>query len=172
MTVEVNLTAEEFRRFTMFDTFRRRKMWRSPATFASILSFCALICYLMHHVDGAVMLGSVLLLVGLGMPITYFAAFFSSLHKQIKTLCLPKKVYALHLTEKAQGIAIENDHEHADYAWKDVHHVYRSKTATYLFMTPTRAFILPHACVEEGADALWQLMEKKISPDRRTVLKK
>lgn len=171
MTIEVNLTAEEFKRFSLFDTFRRRKMCRAPVTFASILSFCALICYLMHHVEGAVMLGSVLLLVGLGMPISYFVAFFTSLHKQVKTLGLPKKVYALCLTPKANGIAIENDHEHADYAWKDVYHVYRSKTATYLFMAPTRAFILPHSCVEEGADALWQLMEKKLPAGKYTVLK-
>lgn len=170
MTIEVDLTAEEFKRFSLFDTFRRRKMWRSPVTFASILSFCALICYLMHHVEGAVMLGSVLLLVGLGMPITYFTAFFTSLNKQARTLGLPKVVYSLCLTEKSNGIAIENDHEQADYKWKDVYHVYRGKTATYLFMTPTRAFILPHSCIEEGADALWQLVEKKVSPKQRTVV--
>lgn len=82
---------------------------------ASILGLCAFICFLMHHVEGAVMLGTVLLLVGLGMPISYFAAFFSSLGRQMKTLGLPKKVYALHLTEKSNGIAVENDREHADY---------------------------------------------------------
>ena len=170
MTIEVNLTAEEFKRFTLFDVLRRRKMWRSPATFAGILGFCACICFFMHHVDGAVMLGTVLLIVGLGMPFVYFATFFSSVHKQAHTLGLPKKVYALHLTEKADGISVENDHEHADYRWKDVHHVYRGKTATYLFMTPARAFILPHSCVEEGPDALWQLMEKKLSAKQYTVL--
>lgn len=172
MTIDVKLTAEEFKRFSLFDTFRRRKMWRSPVTFASILSFCALICYLMHHVDGAVMLGSVLLLVGLGMPITYFVAFFTSLNKQVKTLALPKKVYSLCLTEKSNGIAIENDHEHADYKWKDVYHVYRAKTATYLFMTPARAFILPHFCIAEGADALWRLINKQLPDERCTVLHK
>lgn len=171
MTIEVNLTAEEFKRFSLFDTFRRRKMWRAPVTFASILSFCALICYLMHHVEGAVMLGSVLLLVGLGMPISYFVAFFISLARQVQSLGLPKKVYALYLTEKSNGIAIENDHEHADYKWKDVFHVYRCKSATYLFMTPERAFILPHSCVDEGADALRHLMEKKLPAGKYTVLK-
>lgn len=170
MTIEVNLTADEFRRFSLFDTFRRRKMWRAPVTFASILSFCALICYLMNHVEGAVMLGSVLLLVGLGMPVSYFVAFFTSLTRQVQSLGLPKKVYTLYLTEKSNGIAIENDHEHADYKWKDVHHVYRSKTATYLFMTPERAFILPHSCVDEGADALRQLLEKKLPAGKYTVL--
>ncbi len=171
MTIAVTLTAEVFRRFTLFDTFRRRKMWRSPAIFAAILGSCALVCYAMNHVDGAVMLGTVLLIVGLGMPITYFLSFFLSLRKQCKTLGLPKEVYTLCLTQSAKGIAIDNGHEHADYAWKDVFHAYRDKDATYLFMAPTRAFILPHACLEEGADALWALLTKKLPAGKRTVLK-
>lgn len=170
MSIDVYLTADVFRRFTIFDLLYRRKTWQSPAIFALILSVCALVCFIMNHVDGAVMLGSVLLCVGLGMPISYFVAFFTSLHKQVITLGLPKKVYALYLTPKANGIAIENDHEHADYAWKDVYHVYRNKTATYLFMAPTRAFILPHSCIEEGAEGLWQLIEKKVSVKKRTIL--
>lgn len=171
MTIAVTLTPEVFRRFSLFDTFRRRKMWRSPATFAAILGSCAMVCYGMHHVEGAVMLGTVLLIVGLGMPISYFTAFFTSLSKQIKTQGLPKKVYTLHLSTNARGIAIENDREHADYAWKDVFHVYRDKNATYLFMAPTRAFILPHACVEEGADALWSLLRQKLPVEKCTALK-
>ena len=67
MTIEVNLTAELFRRFTLFDTFTRRKMWRSPVIFASILTVCGCICFFMRHVDGAVLLGCVLLFVGLGV---------------------------------------------------------------------------------------------------------
>lgn len=171
MTISVTLTAEVFQRFTLFDTFRRRKMWRSPAIFAAILGSCALVCYGMHHVDGAVMLGTVLLIVGLGMPITYFLSFFLSLRKQCKTLGLPKQVYTLCLTPVSKGIAIDNGHEHADYAWKDVFHVYRDKEATYLFLAPTRAFILPHACLEEGPDALWALLAKKLPAGKCTTLK-
>ena len=171
MTIAVTLTAEVFRRFTLFDTFRRRKMWRSPAIFAAILCSCALVCYAMHHVDGAVMLGTVLLIVGLGMPITYFLSFFLSLRSQCKTQGLPKQVYTLCLTQSAKGIAIDNGREHADYAWKDVFHVYRDKDATYLFMAPNRAFILPHACLEEGPDALWALLTKKLPAGKRTMLK-
>lgn len=170
MTIDVNLTSEEFKRFTGFDTFRRRKMWRSPLTFAGILSVCALICYRMHYVEGAVMLGTVLLIVGLGMPISYFSAFFFSLEKQCKTLGLPKQVYSLCLTETSNGIAIQNGHEQATYAWDNVYHVYRNKTATYLFLAPTRAFILPHSCVEAGSDALWTLIEQNLPQSKRTIL--
>ena len=172
MTIEATLTEKIFRKFTMFDMMRRRKVWRSPAIFASILSVSACICFLMHHVDGAVLLGSVLLIVGLGMPLVYFISFASSLKQQIlqQGLKRPQTFYTLCLTEKADGIGIRNAKEQASYKWKDVHHVYRDTIATYLYMTPQRAFILPHTCIEEGPDALWKLIEKKIPKERRTVL--
>lgn len=172
MTIESMLTEEIFRKFTMFDMLRRRKVWRSPAIFASILGVSACICFIMRHVEGAVLLGSVLLIVGLGMPLVYFLSFFSSLRQQIlaQGLKRPRAFYTLCLTEKADGIGIRNEKEQASYKWKDVHHVYRDTIATYLYMTPQRAFILPHTCIEEGPDALWKLIEKKVPTERRTVL--
>lgn len=172
MKIEVILTEAIFRRFTMFDMLKRRKVWKSPATFAGILGFCACICFIMHHVEGAIMLGCVLLLVGLGMPAVYFGTFFSSLSKQVLAYGLkrPQHVYTLELTEKAKGISITNEKEKADYEWKKVHHVYRDTLATYLFMTPERAFLLPHTCIEEGEEALWELICKKVPQEKRTVL--
>lgn len=169
MRIEVFLTAAEFCRFTMFDTFRRRKMWRSPVTFAAILSPCAMICYYMNHVDGAILLGTVLLLVGLGMPISYFLFFFVSLFQQIRKQKLPRTVYTLTLTDTKE-LHIENETEKVDYPWKKVHHAYRSRTATYLYVTPVQAFILPHYYVEGGANELWKLLAKKLPADKQTVL--
>lgn len=174
MTIPVTLTEELFRRFTMFDILRRRKVWKSPATFAAIMCTSGAICYIMHHVEGAVMLGTVLMVVGLGMPAVYFFTFFSSLRKQILASGLkrPQLVYTLTLTEKAKGIAVSNEKEHADYEWKRVFHVYRDTIATYLFLSPQRGFILPHTCIEEGEEELWKLLEKKIPKERRTDLRK
>lgn len=174
MKIEVMLTEEVFRKFTMFDILRRRKMWRSPAIFAGILGTAACICFIMNHVNGAVMLGTVLLVVGLGMPAVYFGTFFSSLKKQVLAYGLkrPQQVYTLELTDKAKGIGVSNEKEQAAYEWKSVFHVYRDTLATYLFMTRDRAFILPHTCVEEGEDALWELLNKKVPEARRTDLRK
>lgn len=95
--------------------------------------------------------GSVLLPVGPGMPIVYFASFFSSLRKQVLVhdLSRPQHVYTITLTKRADGIHADNGKEQADYARRDVHHIYRDLIATDLFLTPQRAFILPHTCVEE-----------------------
>lgn len=169
MKIEVILTAGEFLRFTMFDTFRRKKMWRSPATFSGILGTCGIVCFLMRHVDGAAMLGTVLLLVGIGMPVFYLLSFAASLFLQIRKQKLPRMVYTLTLTNTKE-FHIENEAEKVDYPWKKVHHVYRGKTATYLYATPARAFILPHYFVEEGTEELWKLISKKLPAERLTVL--
>lgn len=173
MTIDVILTAEIFKRFSFFDTMIRKKMWRSPALFAAILGISACICYLMHHVDGAVMLGTVLLVVGLGFPVAYFASFALSLHKQITTygLTRPQKVYTLHLSKNMDGISVENEREQVKYRWDNVFHVYRDKYATYLFMNPQRGFILPHTCTEDNAAQLWQLLEQTLPQNKITVLK-
>ena len=172
MKIDVILSEALFRRFTMFDILKRRKMWRSPVTFASILGGCACICFIMHHVDGAVLLGSVLLAVGLGMPAVYFSTFFSSLRKEIKNqkLKTPRQVYTLELTKEANGIFIRNKTEKATYKWEQVFHVYRDKNATYLFLTAARGFILPHECIPESADALWELITSLLSEKKYTIL--
>lgn len=172
MTIKVLLSKEVFRRFTVFDILRRRKMWRSPVLFALILGVFAGICFLMHRADGAVMLGTVLLMVGLGMPCVYFLSFFLSLNRQITEngLHRPKEVYTLRLTDKNQGIDVENDREHARYSWGDVHHVYRDAAATYLYITADRAFILPHSCIEGSPDELWALIAQMVPKERTTIL--
>lgn len=174
MRIEAYLDEKLFRRFTMFDILKRRKYWRSPVTFASILSVCAIICFIMNHVDGAVLLGSVLLVVGLGMPLVYFTTFFFSLREEVKKqeLKTPRLVYTLTLTDKARGIEIDNGKEHAVYEWKQVFHAYRNTDATYLFLSPMQAFLLPHDYIAEGDDGLWELIEKKVPADRRTDIRK
>lgn len=173
MTIPVLLTEETFRRFTVFDLFRRRKVWRGPAIWAAILCASAAVCFLMGQVEGAKLLGGVLLLVGLGLPASYFANFASSMKQQVlaQGLKRPQLVYTLTLSEKAKGIGVSNEKEHADYEWKRVFHVYRDTLATYLFMTKDRAFILPHTCIEEGEEALWELLRKKVPAERRTDLR-
>lgn len=172
MKIKVMLSEDVFRKFTIFDILKRRKLWRSPVLFAAILTFCACICFFAHHIDGAVLLGSVLLIVGLGMPCVYFSTFFYSLHKQVQKnhLSTPQHVYTVCLSNKDDGIFIENEHEHATYCWDKVFHIYRDVNATYLYMTPDRAFLLPHDCIDGTADALWTLVQEMVSPDKCTVL--
>lgn len=173
MKIKVFLDEALFRRFTKFDILSRRRLWRLPVTFAAILTAAAAVAFIMHRVEGAVFLGVVLLIVGLGMPLVYFSTFFLSLKKQVKLnrLSAPRLVYTLTLTEDEEGIAVENLSEHAVYRWKQVYHVYRDGEATYLYMTPDRAFILPDSAAEGSPEELWTLICRMVEPEKCTVLK-
>lgn len=171
MKIEVQMTEEIFLRFTTFDVLRRRKMWRSPVIFAVILTLCAAVCFFMNHIQGAVFLGWVLLIVGLGMPVVYFATFYASLRRQVRLLGLkrPQNVYSLELTREKTGIHVWSEKEKADYEWKRVYHAYRDTLATYLYLNPVQAFVLPHTCVEDP-DGLWSLLTDMVPAEKRTVL--
>ena len=172
MKVRVMLDAAVFRRFTTFDILKRRKLWKSPVIFAAILSASAAVCFIMHRVRGAVFLGIVLLVVGLGVPVTYFSTFFLSLRKQIRINRLerPREVYTLVLTEVPEGIHVENEAEAADYPWDKTFHAYRDREAVYLYMTPDRAFILPDSSVSGDPEELWALLERMLGPEKCTLL--
>lgn len=171
VTIEVELSGAEFRRFTVFDVLRRRKQWRGPVLFALILGVSAALCFTRSQTRGAVLLGNVLLTVGLGLPCVYFSYFFSSLNRQVRQqgLTRPQKVYTVTLTENAKGILADNGREKLTYAWKSVHHAYRHGTATYLYLTPQRALILPHTCLEDP-DQLWSLLERKLPKEKCSIL--
>ena len=168
MIIDSYLSESVFRNFTIFDILKRRKSYRSPLIFASILSVSALICFIMNKIDGAVLLGSVLLIVGLGMPLVYFTTFFASLRKQVKAQNLnpPRLVYTLDLTDKEDGIHIENGKEQVTYKWKKAHSAYNAKDCIYLYLTSDRAFLLPKANLKEEEKAVWHLIVKRLGADK------
>lgn len=173
MKFDVYLDEKTFRNFTRFDILKRRKYWRSPVIFASIMCTAGIIAFIMHKVDGAVLLGVVLTLIGAGMPAVYFLTFFSSLKKQVKAQNLnpPRLVYSFDLTEKGDGIGISNGKETANYEWKRVFHAYRDQKCIYLFMTSDRAFLIPNFENPASTETIWSMIEKKAGKEKCTVLK-
>lgn len=169
MEIKVELSKRVFRRFGIFDTWIRRRQWRSPALFACILCLCGAICFTRRQVSGAGFLGTVLIIVGLGIPAAYVLSFFLSLHRQaaIQKLDRPQYAYTVTLSEEPEGIAVENGREKAVYRWDQVHHAYRGALAVYLYISPQRAFLLPYACLPEGPEILWDLLEKQLSATGR-----
>jgi len=167
MTIAVWLSESHYRNFLIFNILKRLKLYKSPVIFASILTTSAIISFIMHRVQGAVFLGSVLLLVGLGVPAVYFISFFSSLRKQVKQQNLnpPRLVYTLQLEKGSETFEITNDK--AVYRWKDVFHAYYEKDAIYLFITEERAFLLPFTVLED-CNEVFNLIEAKITTQRCT----
>ena len=160
MDITVTLDYRTFKEFTYFDILKRRKAWKSPVTFASILTVSAVICFLMRKVDGAVLLGTVLLVVGLGMPLVYFLSFFLNVREEGKKQKLGdgREVYSLSLTEKS--VKVSNKKESAEYQWNKIYMAYRNYDAIYLYITRERAFILPSEKLSQ--DEIWSLCEKKL----------
>lgn len=173
MKIDVLMTEAVFLRFTTFDVLRRRKMWRAPVIFAAILSLCAAVCFFMHRIRGAVFLGTVLLVVGLGMPVVYFVSFYLSLCKQVRVLGLkrPQNVYCVELSKEKKGIHVTNEKETADYEWTRVYHAYRDTLATYLYLNPVQAFILPHTCLgDREPEELWELIKEMVPQEKLSVI--
>lgn len=170
MKIEVLLSEKEFSRFSWFDVLHCRKVWRSPAVFAAIFGISALVCFLMRKTPGSAALGSVLLIVGLGIPAAYFLSFFLSLRRQAKAQGLGEGKYVYTLELDDNGIAVDNSQEHTTYPWEQILHAYRNSTATYLYITPQRAFLIPHKFVCGGADVLWDFIASRIPAQRQTVL--
>ena len=167
--IQVRLDKKEFMKFSWFDALRCKKIWRRPALFVSILGTAATVCFVLHERRGAVLLGSVLLAVALGLPAAYFLSFFLSLRKQSAKLTGGKYVYTLEMYDDARGIAVDNGNEHASYPWEQVFRIYRDEAASYRYITPNRAFLIPHRCIEGGADTLWKLIKLRIPEDRRAI---
>lgn len=172
MIIDVLLDSKVFKNFTRYNILSRRKQWKSPVIFAAIMTVCAIVCFIMHHVEGAILLGSVLLCVGLGMPVVYFVTFLFSLNKQVKAqnLTPARQVYTLELTDKTDGISVKDDKNAVVYCWDVAHGAYQNKDCTYLFMTQDRAFLLPHSCVQEGKEALWALLCKMLGTERCHII--
>ena len=173
MTIDCKISEKMFRDFTLFDILRRRKQWKSPVIFSAILTFSAVICFIMHAKDGAVLLGAVLLAVGLGMPAVYFLTFFSSLKKQVRLQKLnpPRTVYTVTLTDAADGIRISNGRESASYRWDRAYHAYLTDECIYLYMTADRAFIIP-AKDRAAVKMVRRNMQGRVTADNTTQKKR
>ena len=123
ITIASKIDPKTFYRFAIFDTLKLRKRWISPAIFAGIFLSCAIICFFMvKKTEGAALLGTVLLIVGLGVPAVYFGAFFHSLKLQAN--------------------------DHADFTWKQIFGVYEQPGCVYLYVSPRQAFLLPQTSLE------------------------
>ena len=89
LSIPVRMDTAAFREFSAFDVLTRQKRWRRPLLFAVLMVAFAIVCFTqVGQREGAALLGTVLTVVGVGLPIVYFATFFQSVSKQAKQLKL------------------------------------------------------------------------------------
>lgn len=162
--VPVQIDGPAFRRFALFDTFRRRKLWRRPALFALILTFSSALCYSRYPQEGSLLLGTILVVLGLGLPLVWYLSYEHSLHVQSKKMGLlkgPRRAYTLIFQEDGIQVSQDLGKTFSPVAWDAVTAAYRREGITYLYVGD-HAYLLPHSQVQEGMDALWAMLGRHL----------
>ncbi len=151
-----NIDQNDFLRFALFDTFRVKKRWKTPVLFACIMSAFALACFSLYESrEQASLLGGVLLGIGLILPLVWCLLYLSSVKKEAGKLGLSKTRTAYTLLLRDDGVTVMRENEKAEYAWNSLFMARRVKGCIYLYVLPTRAFLMPD---REESDAAWDII--------------
>lgn len=168
LLIQSRITPEVFREFAVFDTMYRRKRYRRPLLFAAIMAAFACVCFTQQSRSAqAILLGSVLLLVGLGLPAAYILTFLWSVRKRAKQQADAPAAYTVALSP--ERVVVTAGKERAEYAWKDILYVYRIRRSTCLYVSADRAYLLPVSDRSEE-DKLWALISERT--EKRKDLRK
>lgn len=160
MEIEVKVDAGIFLKFALFDTFVRQKRWRLPAAFLIIMSGFGIVCFAMQGVrEQAWLLGTVLLLLGWGLPAFYVLHFLYSVKQQIKRMGLtqPQSVYTLKLSD--DGVMVSNKKDKINFRWDKLYAVYDRKDCVYIYAAPNKAYILPYKQFKDDEQTFSKLAE-------------
>ena len=160
ITIPVRLDEKTFKRFARFDMFTLRKRWVRPVIFSAILIAFAFVALLTKKAQSG-MIAAVLLAVGIGLPVVYFGSFFSQVNMQAmqQKLKPPRNVYTVTLRE--EGIRVENNQRQEDaleMEWTAVQKAFRRKGCIYLYVTPTKAFLLPEGQADAPDEEVWDYL--------------
>lgn len=174
MKIDVMMDEKTFKDFALFDNFSYRKIWKRPILFAGIFIVFALLCFAMRGMrEQADLLGTVLLIIGLGLPMAYFGLFFRTLGTQLKRLKLgtPRLFYTILLSDAPDGIVMTaKGAVDQRFSWASAERAYRSDEAVYLYVAPGSALILPFRDAKGGADGLCTFLTARLGEERVTAL--
>jgi len=169
ITIHVKMDRKILRSFALFDAFALKKRWKKPALFSAILTAFSIVCFLLTGKGQNVLLGTVLLIVGLGLPLVYVLMFLIQVGDTAKKMKLqkPRPVYTLALSD--EKIVVTNDlKEEAPVTieWAKLPVAFRRKDAIYLYITRAKAFVLPNGQADASPDELWAMFERNMQKGR------
>jgi len=169
ITIEVKMDRKLLRSFAMFDAFHLKKRWKKPVLFSTILTAFSIVCFLLTSFEQNRLLGTVLLVIGLGLPLAYVLMFLIQIGDEAKKLKLktPRKVYTLELSD--EKITVTNNLMNEPpvcLEWQKLPVAFRRKNAIYLYVTRARAFILPSGQASASDDELWAMFERNMQKGR------
>ena len=168
ISIPVKLDEKTFRRFARFDMLRLRRKWIRPVVFALILCAFAAVA-LISRLPQSGMIASVLLVVGLGLPVVYVGMFLSQVNMQAARWKLDqgRNVYTVRLTE--EGFRVTSDRKQEDTGtvpWEKAAQAIRAKGCVYLYATPARAFLIPDGQADAPDGEVWEMIRNGIGKDK------
>ena len=167
ITVPVKLDEKTFKRFARFDMLHLRRRWVRPAVFALLLTAFAFIALLSGKKEAG-LIASVLLVIGLGLPIVYIGSFLSQVNMQALRQGLGKegrRVYDIRL--KDDEIIVVNRRktdERVVLPWAEVKQAFRVKGCIYLYVHAARAFLIPDGQASVSPDDTWAFITAHMEP--------
>ena len=168
IVIPVKLDEKTFRRFARFDMFSLRKKWVRPLAFSLILIVFAFIALLARKEQSG-MIAAVLLAVGIGLPVVYVGTFLSQVNVQAvqRKLKPARSVYTVTLRE--EGIRVENDQRKEDpleMEWASVQRAFRKKGCIYLYVSSTKAFLLPDGQADVPDAEVWDYLSAHLGKEK------
>lgn len=162
LVIQSKIDPETFSEFAWFDLLRVQRHWRRPLVFAVFFAALSLLALSRAgRVEGAALLGGVLLAVGLGLPLVYFASFARSVRKRARQLDADEIAYTLTLTP--EGVRVKKGKQTADYRWEAVHRACRLKRSVPLYVDAAHALLL----TGKDADAAWERIKQSLPKEKR-----
>lgn len=164
LTAHVRISAPVFRRFAMFDTFRLKRRWVSPAVFCVILLVFSFACMISGK-EQAQFIGTVLQFVGLGLPLCYVLHFLIQVHDQCRRLGLktPRPAYTLNfMPEELRVINDMAAEPEVRLPYASLHGAWRVSGAFYIYAAPSRAFILPDGQYPLSPGQMWDFLKMRM----------
>ncbi len=169
--VDVWLDEKTYRSFAVFDGLIRTGSWRRPAWFAGVFTALAAVSFAVAALrQQGWLLGAVLLLVGLGLPASYFGRFFGSVNQRVRRLRLDKgsrRAYCLSLEEQPGSLLVTAPPAAPlTFSLQEAFGAWLRKDAIYLYVQEEKVYILPETCAPEGLGPLWARLHALMPADR------
>ncbi len=169
LLIPVRMTGEVFREFAVFDAMVRQKRWRGPLAFALVFSVFSAICYTQaQRLQGAWLLGTVLLAVGLGLPAAYFANFFLSVKTQGNRLGGKNAPIAYTVRLREEGVLAEQGKDRMELEWGQLYAAVRLEHSVCVYVTQRQAYLLPGEAGEKEGREIWDWVLEHMPQEKRT----
>ncbi len=166
MTIRVRLDRKTFARFALFDALVLKRRWVRPALFSAMLLSFAAVAFLFSEREQATLVGVVLTAVGLALPVAYWGGYLTSVRKKARALKLDASWTAYLLRLSDAGVTVEGGDKTGTLDWERLYGAWRRRGCVYLYVSDSRAFLLPDGQASVGPAELWEFITRHLPQDR------